>query len=144
MNAQSIHTYRSSRSSGPSPRNVHELHSTPGNDQFTPGAHAQRRLRKLSCVPVSQSVPRHLTSRPINCSTNNTTYSASNKGRKTNGVFSETAAFGSYGVKHERKIQLLIRTGLPRAGPLALCILKAQEVTMKSVYRLPHAIYCCS
>ena len=35
----------------------------------------------------------------------------------------------------------LIRTGLPRAGPLALCILKAQEVTTKSVYRLLHAIF---
>ena len=35
---------------------------------------------------------------------------------------------------------MLIRTGLPRAGPLARCILKAQEVTTKVVYRLPHGI----
>ena len=30
-----------------------------------------------------------------------------------------------------------ISTGLPRPGPLALCILKA---TMKGVYRLPHTV----
>ena len=35
---------------------------------------------------------------------------------------------------------MLIRTGLPRAGPLARCILKAQEVTTKVVYQLPHGI----
>ena len=28
--------------------------------------------------------------------------------------------------------------------PLALCILKAQGVTTKGMYRLPHAIYYCS
>ena len=33
---------------------------------------------------------------------------------------------------------------LIRQVPLALCILKAQEVTTKGVYRLPHAIYYCS
>ena len=38
----------------------------------------------------------------------------------------------------------IISTGLPRLGPLALSILKAQEVTTKGVYRLPHAIYCSS
>ena len=42
------------------------------------------------------------------------------------------------------KANMLIRTGLPRAGLLALCILKAQEVTTKGVYQLLHAIYCCS
>ena len=42
------------------------------------------------------------------------------------------------------KANMLIRTGLSRAGPFALCILKAQEVTTKGVYRLPHAIYRCS
>ena len=31
-----------------------------------------------------------------------------------------------------------------RPGPLALCILKVQRVTTKSVYRLLHAIYYCS
>ena len=34
---------------------------------------------------------------------------------------------------------MVISTGLPRPGPLALCILKAQEVTTKGVYRLPNA-----
>ena len=33
-----------------------------------------------------------------------------------------------------------ISTGLPRPGPLSLCILKAQEVTTKGVDRLMHAI----
>ena len=37
-----------------------------------------------------------------------------------------------------------ISTGLPRPRPLALCILKAQEVTTKGMYRLSHAIYYCS
>ena len=40
------------------------------------------------------------------------------------------------------KANMLIGTGLPREGPLALCILNAQEVTMKGVYRTPHGIYC--
>ena len=72
-------------------------------------------------------------------------YSVSDKGRNIcQFVFSETAAFGSYGMKHEGKRQLLMRTGLPRVGPLARCILKAQEVTAKGVYRLLHAIYYCS
>ena len=35
-------------------------------------------------------------------------------------------------------------TGLPRPGPLALCILKAQDITTKGGYRLSHAIYYCS
>ena len=34
-----------------------------------------------------------------------------------------------------------ISTGSPRPRLLALCILKAQEVTTKGMYRLPHAIY---
>ena len=32
---------------------------------------------------------------------------------------------------------------LTRPGPFALCILKAQEVTTKGVYRLLHALYYC-
>ena len=64
------------------------------------GACVQRGLQWLLCVSislsVSLSVTRHLTSRAINRSTNNTTYSAS---------VAETAAFGSYGVKLERKSQ---------------------------------------
>ena len=56
-------------------------------------------------VCVCQSVTRHLTSRAINRSTNNSTYSASGIGRKIGGVFSETVAFGSYSVKDGRKSQ---------------------------------------
>ena len=41
----------------------------------------------------------------MNRSTNNTRYSASGIGRNVCRVFSETAAFESYGVKHERKGQ---------------------------------------
>ena len=41
--------------------------------------------------------------------------------------FSETAAFGSYGVNTSEKANMPIRTGLPRAGLLALCIFKAQK-----------------
>ena len=57
------------------------------------------------CESLSQSVPRHLTSGAINRYTNNTTYSASGIGRIKGGVFSETAAFEIYGVKHERRSQ---------------------------------------
>ena len=32
---------------------------------------------------------------------------------------------------------------LPRPRPLALCILKAQEVATKGVHRLPHDVYYC-
>ena len=49
-------------------------------------------------VYVCLSVTRHLTSRAINPSTNNTTYSGSSIGRNVCRVFSETAAFESYGV----------------------------------------------
>ena len=99
---------------------------------------------QLSCKPraISQSAS-NLTSPAINRSTNNTTYSTSNKGQNMCRVFSETAVFGSYCMKHERKSQYANRTGLPRAGPLVLCILKTQEVTTKGVYRLPHTICCC-
>ena len=34
---------------------------------------------------------------------------------------------------------MLITTGLPQLGPLALCILNAQEVSTKGMYRLPLA-----
>ena len=65
--------------------------------------------------------------------TNNTTYSASGIGQKVCGVFSATAGFESYGVKQRialSKQTLSSRTSKcaksePRAGPLALCILKA-------------------
>ena len=56
------------------------------------------------CVSVCLSAS-YLTSREINRSTNDSTYSASDKGRNICGGFSETAAFWSYGMKHERKRQ---------------------------------------
>ena len=46
--------------------------------------------------------------------------------------------------KPSEQANILISTGLPRPGPLALRTLEAQEVTTKGVYRLPHAIYCFS
>ena len=61
-----------------------------------------------SCRSVCLSAS-YLTSRDIHRSTNDT---ASDKGRKLCGVFSETAAFGSYGVKTNWTSQ--ISTGLPR------------------------------
>ena len=42
--------------------------------------------------------------------------------------------------KPSQQANMLISTGIPRPGPLALCISKAQE----GVYQLPHAIYYCS
>ena len=45
--------------------------------------------------------------------------------------------------KPTEQANMLISTGLPRLGLLALCILKEQEVTTKAVYRLPHAICPC-
>ena len=96
--------------------------------------------QSVCCQSVCcQSVTRHLISRAINRSTNATTYSASDKGRNICGVFSETAAFGSYGVKHERERRLT-----SSGSACSQCILKAQEVPMKGVYRLPDAIYCSS
>ena len=44
-------------------------------------------------------------------------------------------------LKPSEQANMKIGTGLPRQGPLALCTLEAQEVTTKSVYRLPHVIY---
>ena len=43
-----------------------------------------------------------------------------------------------------KQANMLISTGLPPPGTLALCTLEAQEVTTKGVYRLPHAIFYCS
>ena len=43
--------------------------------------------------------------------------------------------------KPSEKGTMQIYTGLPQ--PLALCILKAQEVATKGVYWLPHTIYYC-
>ena len=60
---------------------------------------------RVTVVVVCVCLSLHSTSQAINRSTNNTTYSASDKGRKLCRLFSETAAFESYGVKHERKRQ---------------------------------------
>ena len=47
-------------------------------------------------------------------------------------------------LKASEQANMQISTGLHWLRPLALCILKAEEVTMKDVYRLPHAIYYSS
>ena len=62
------------------------------------------------CVCVCLSVKSHLTS---GASENTVVYSAGNGGKTICGVFFETAAFKSYGVKRKLKSQLLIRSGLP-------------------------------
>ena len=47
----------------------------------------------------------------------------------------KSTAFKSYGVKPSQKAIMQMNTGLPRPHPIALCILKAQEVATKGVYR---------
>ena len=60
-------------------------------------------------------------------------------------IFSNYCALKLWREKPSERANMVISTGLlPRPGPLALCILNAHEVTTKGVYRLPHAIYCCS
>ena len=81
---------------------------------------------------VSQTVTPYLTPRTINHSTNNTTYSVSDKGRKICRVFIETAAFESYGVKHEQKSHMQITTGLPRPHSACSSTVEATEVTTES------------
>ena len=72
-----------------------------------------RMCLSVCCQPKSHC------SRAMNRSTNNTRYSASGIGRKVCRVFSETAVFESYGVKHERKSQYArIRTERVRS----LCV----------------------
>ena len=51
------------------------------------------------CLCVCVSVIRNHTNRP----TNDTTYLTGNEGKKICGIFSETAAFVSYGVKQKLK-----------------------------------------
>ena len=97
------------------------------------------------CLSVSQSVTRHLTSRAINRSTNNATYSVLGIQVENYVGFSlKLLRSGVTAWNTIEKANMLIGTGLPWAGPLALCILKAQEVTTKGRHRLPHATYCCS
>ena len=110
------------------------------------GVHAQRGLRQLSCVSVRLSV-RYSTSHFTSHESLHKRYQVFSVGYRSKlcGVFSETAGFGSYGVKHGRKIQLLIKTGLSRAGHLALCILKAQRMVcinsrMLYIYCLQHPV----
>ena len=112
---------------------------------LTIAAHAQRGLRYLVCHSVCPSVCLsvcyHVFSRY-----------AQQDGQKaipTGSVphwlyYDKNAAFESYGVKQSEGSNMQISTVLPRPRPLALCILKAQEVTTKGMYRLPHVIYYCS
>ena len=109
----------------------------PQRPLLTLGAHAQRGLVVVytcarTCASVCLSAS-YLTA--INRSTNDITYSASDK--KICGCFLWNCC-----VRELRRAKR--QQCLSRAGPLARCILKAQEVTAKGVYRLPHAIYCCS
>ena len=62
---------------------------------LTLGAHAQRGFTVVGSVCVYVSVC------PL--STNDTTYLTGNEGKKICGIFSETAAFVSYGVKQKLK-----------------------------------------
>ena len=55
--------------------------------------------RPLVCLSVCVSVIQNLTNRP----TNDTTYLTGNEGQNICGIFSETAAFVSYGVKQKLK-----------------------------------------
>ena len=65
----------------------------------TLGAHAQRGYSSWVCVSVCVSVTQHLTSPMFVRLTNDTTYLMGNEGQKICAVFSENAAFKSYGVK---------------------------------------------
>ena len=59
----------------------------------------------------------------------------------TNGFIATLASFTNLlhsKLLREKQVNKLISK---LALPLALCILKAQEVTMKGMYRLPHASY---
>ena len=57
------------------------------------------------CLSVCLPVTLHLTSRMSVCLKNDTIYLTRNEGQKICGIFSETALFVRYGVKHERKSQ---------------------------------------
>ena len=60
-------------------------------------------------------------------------------GFRTIYAFPETTALKRYAVKTSEKSICKIALGLLQPDPLGLCTLGAQEVTMKGVYRLPHA-----
>ena len=122
----------------------------------TLGAHAQRGYCSWVCLSVCLSVTLNLTSRVSVRLTKDTTYLTGNEGQKFRTVFSENPPLQSYSAStivrlmrsrpflSLRKTRMRLYFQQPRPGPLVLCILKAQEVTTKGVYRLSHAIYYCS
>ena len=88
-----------------SPKAIIQVHCTPTyNHVFIINPRCPCAAR-VTVVVVCVCLSVHYSTSHFNCSTNNTTYSASGIGRKICRVFSETAAFGSYGMKHERKSQ---------------------------------------
>ena len=92
------------------------------------------------------SVTLILTSRVFVRLTKDTTYLTGNEGQKFRTVFSANVQLQSWSASSivytahagsraaENAHALIFITGLPRPGPLALCILKTQEVTTKGVY----------
>ena len=118
---------------------------------LTLGAHAQRGLVRLCFVSVCVStliLALQATRRPIS----DTSGFRTTRAWKINGQFSwsdcvrerETGWSRTElrGPTHQLTVRMHIeRSSWPRPGSLALCILKAQEVTTKGMYRLPHAIY---
>ena len=93
-----------------------------GLTYFTLGAHAQRGSQYLVSVSV-RLLPRFLP--PRVAKKRHQRGSALHWLYFKNGDFRESATFRSYGVKTKCTSQLQISTGLPRPGPLALCVLKA-------------------
>ena len=112
-------------------------------------------VRVSVCLCVCLSVTQHLTSPMFFRLTNDTTYLTANEGQNICAVFSENAPLQRWSActivrlmrsrpflslrKMRMRFIMLIRL-----GPLSLCIVKAQEVTTKGAYRLPHAICYCS
>jgi hypothetical protein len=94
------------------------------------------------CPSVYQSVIYHVFCHHAQQTGKKSTPTFTKQTRLQNGDFRESAAFESYGKKPSQQAIMLISTGIPRPGLLALCILKAQ-VTTKGVYRLTQAIYYC-
>ena len=103
-------------------------------------------------LSVCLSVTLNLTSGVFVRLTNDTTYLTGDEGqkiKKTAPLQSKSAStivrlMGSQAFLSLRKTRMRLYFQQPQPGPLVLCILKAQEVTTKGVYRLSHAIYYCS
>ena len=92
------------------------------------------------CVCVS--VKSHLTSGASVRPENTVAYSAGNGGQKLCGVFFETAPLKSYGVKHKRKSQLLIRSSLPRLTRDQVFLFDVQRSTSGYCMREYRHAYC--